>query len=267
MENAIPLHAASLLDEGPLDVPAAQSLEHLVRVALYVDADNQSSQSAGALIDLLHKGLGARLASATIAGNANGRVCAGWADALREQIPDLPIKSLVVPCRKDAADAALILALGADLAEHLRADTRVVLVSRDALLHAAAAQVKSAGCQVFIAYADCERPTARHPTLTTLLLPALSTSAATPERLPVAAVAPRAALSKGASEPVLDVANLVAQVRSLCKQRPGGGYSPTDVGQALSNLGYKTPKDRKRVIATFPGLREQGTHPNKVLLF
>jgi hypothetical protein len=267
MENAIPLHPASLLDEGPLAGRAASPLDHLVRVALYVDADNQSSQSAGALIDLLHNGLGARLACATIAGNSNGRVGAGWAATLREQIPSLPIKSLVVPCLKDAADAALIMALGADLAEHLRVGTRVVLVSRDSLLHSAAAHAKSAGCQVYIAYADGEIPTARSPTLTTLLLPALSTSGAPAQLSPVAVIPPQAAASNGASQPMLNVANVVTQVRSMCKQHNGGGYSSTDVGQALAKMGYKTPAERKRVIATFPGLHEKGAHPNKLLVF
>ena len=267
MENANPFPPATSLDDGPLAEGTAPSLPHSVRVALYVDADNQSSQSAGALIDLLHHGLGACLASATIAGNSEGKVGAGWAAALREQIPDLPIQSFVVPCRKDAADAALILALGADLAAHRRDGTRVVLVSRDALLHAAAAQAKTVGCQVYIAYADSEIPTARSTTLTTLLLPALSTLGTSAGRLPVAAVAPRAAAPQAASPPALDVGKVIAQVRSLCKQQPGGGYSSTDVGQALTKLGYKTPAERKRVIATFPGLREKGAHPHKFLLF
>jgi hypothetical protein len=234
---------------------------------LYIDADNQAAQSAVALVELLRDGLGARIASATIAGNSDGKVGAGWSAALREQIPDLPINAIVVPCRKDAADAALILALGADLAEHLRVGTRVVMVSRDALLLAAAARAQSVGCRTYVAYADCEIPTARSPALTTLLLPALSGAGVPVERLPAVAVAPKAPAPIDPPQPQADVARGIAQVRAMCKQQSGGGYSATDVGQALAKIGYKTPPERKRVIAAFPGLREKGGHPHKLLVF
>ena len=103
-----------------------------VHVALYIDADNQASQNARVLVSWLRDGFGIRIVRATVAGNGKGKVTAGWVDVLREEIPDLPITEITVPCRKDAADAALIMALGADLADHLRAGARVVVVSRDA---------------------------------------------------------------------------------------------------------------------------------------
>jgi hypothetical protein len=61
------------------------------------------------------------------------------------------------------------MALGADLADHLRLGRRVVVVSRDALLYAAAERVQAAGGAVCLAYADCEIPTPRHPSLATLV--------------------------------------------------------------------------------------------------
>lgn len=185
---------------------------------------------------------------------------AGWVDVLREEVPDLPITDITVPCRKDAADAALIMALGADLADHLRVGVRVVVVSRDALLHAAAERVQASGGAVCLAYADCEIPTPRHPLLATLLLPALPGRAAPPDRPPAAAAAPRA-------EPPAGSSDLVARVRALCKPQSGGGYLATDVGNALSSLGYKSVAERRAIVAGFPGLKEKGGHPTKVLVF
>ncbi|SDW11543.1 NYN domain-containing protein [Thiocapsa roseopersicina] len=236
-----------------------------IRVALYIDADNQSPQTASALVDLLCAGLGARIVHTTIAGNSDGKVSAGWSAALREQIPALPINMIVVPCRKDAADAALILALGADLADHLRLGTRVVLVSRDALLLAAAERARAAGCRIYVAYSDSGSLTARDPGLTTFLLPALPASGAQAEKPPLVTIVPK--VPAELSAPKAEVAKVIAQVRGMCKQQPGGGYSATDVGQALAKIGYKTPAERKRVIATFPGLRERGSHPHKLLVF
>ena len=231
-----------------------------VRVALYIDADNQASQNARALIALLRDGFGASVVRATVAGNSNGKVTADWTEALRQEIPDLEITDITVPCRKDAADAALIMALGADLADHLRAGARVVVVSRDALLHAAAERVQASGCAVCLAYADCEIPTPRHPSLATLLLPALPGRAAPLQRPPAAAAAPR-------TEPPAGASDLVARVRALCKLQPGGGYLATDVGSALSNLGYKSVAERRAIVAGFPGLKEKDGHPAKVLVF
>ena len=231
-----------------------------VRVALNVDADNQASQNARTLVALLRDGFGASIVGVTVAGNSNGKVTAGWAEALPQDIPDLAVKDITVPCRKDAADAALIMALGADLGDHLRAGTRVVVVSRDALLHAAAERVQASGCAVCLAYADCEIPRPRHPSLATLLLPALPGRALPSQRPPAAAVAP-------GNEPPAGTADLVARIRALCKLQPGGGYLATDVGKALSSLGYKSVAERRAIVAGFRGLKEKGGHPTKVLVF
>lgn len=265
MDNAVQLAPEPLPGQRSLLAVVDPSTTRPVCIALYIDADNQSSQIAHALIDLLRDGLGARIVHATIAGNSDGKVSAGWSAELRELLPELPINTLVVPCRKDAADAALILALGADLADHVRLGTRVVLVSRDALLLAAAERAKAAGCRIYAAYTESGMPAARSPEITTLLLPAVPGSGTHAEGQPVVTVVPKAQAEPPA--PKADVAKVIAQLKATCKQKPGGGYSATDVGQALAKMGYKTAAERKRVIATFPGIRESGANPNKLLVF
>lgn len=260
MDDSTPPRASAPVEMAAACPESGSASPRPIRCALYIDADNQSSRNAAPLVDLLQDGLGAVICCATVAGNAQGRVGAGWTSALIEQIPGLPIQSITVPLQKDAADAALILALGSNLAEHIRTGTRVVIVSRDALLLAAGKRAKAAGCRTYIAYSDGEVPTARSPTLTTLLLPASPDPIAPAER-------PAAAPRPSPPSPPDEMKALLAQVKTLCKPQPSGGYSSTDVGQALAKLGYRTPSARKKILATFPGLREKGAHPHKFLFF
>lgn len=237
--------------------------------ALYIDADNQSAHSAAALVDVLQHDVGGRICRVTVAGNDKGKKNDSWIDALREQIPDLRIENVSVPCRPNAADIALILALGADMAEHLAAQTRVVVVSRDTLLLDAAEQVKTAGVRLYVAYADGEVPTARRTSLTTFLLPSPielpKTMAAV--TTPAAPSPPIQPISPAKSTISKEVARALAHVRASCKQQPGGGYSPTEVGQALTKLGYTTPGARRQILAQFPNLQEQGCAAQKRLIF
>ena len=138
-------------------------------------------------------------------------------------------------------------------------------VSRDALLLAAAERARSAGCRIYVAYSDSGSLTARDPGLTTFLLPAVPASGVQAEKPPLVTIVPE--VPAELSAPKAEVAKVIAQVRGMCKQQPGGGYSATDVGQALAKIGYKTPAERKRVLATCPGLRERGAHPHKLLVF
>lgn len=265
MDNKVQVAPEPPVGQGSLLAAVEPVASRPVRIALYIDADNQSSQLATALVELLRDGFGARIVHATIAGNSDGRVSAGWSATLRKQISELPIDTIVVPCRKDAADAALILALGSHLADHIRLGTRVVLVSRDALLLAAAERAKAAGCRIYAAYSESGTPTVRSPGIATLLLPAVPGSAAQADGPAPVAIVPKA--PPEAPPPKADLARVVAQVKAMCKPLPEGGYSTTDVGQALAKIGYKTPVERKRILATFPGLQEQGTHHRKRLLF
>ena len=228
-------------------------------VALYVDADNQSPQCAKAVLSLLRSDLDARVVSATIAGNNHGQQVDCWRDELVSVFPDLVVHALTVPHRKQGADVALLMALGAGLERHLRERELVVIISRDDLVIGAAEQAKAYGCRTLIAYVDSEIPTARNPHLTTLLLPAFAKPLAGNPQSPVA--------SPAAQGPNGTVTSVLAQLRSMCTQKPGGGgYAATDVGQALSKLGYDKAA-RARFLASVPGLVKRGTGTNTVLIF
>lgn len=234
--------------------------------ALYIDADNQPAHHAATLLDLLQEGFGGQVKQITVAGNEKGNKNAVWVEALHTQHPDLAIQSIVVPCRPNAADIALMLALGADLSEHRRCGTRVVVVSRDALLLDAAEQVKESGIHLYVAYADSEIPTAKRTKLTTFLLPmAVETAKALPIPVAVPASAPPKVPAK---TPIpSEIAKVMTQVRSTCTRQPKGGYSSNEVGQALAKLGYSTPAERKQILAQFPNLQVQGQGPDRCLVF
>ncbi len=237
-------------------------------VALYIDADNQSPQCAKALLGLLRTDFEARVASATIAGNNHGQEINNWRDELVSALPDLVVNPLTAPHRKQGADVALLMALGAELERHIREREVVVIVSRDDLVIGAAEQAKARGCKTLVAYADSENSTARNPYLTTLLLPALvkPVSVVHPAPVALAAVTPPQPVHPTTQTPNDGVAAVLAQVRGLCKQKPGGGYSATDVGQALSKLGYDKAA-RAHFLASVPGLKKRGTGANLVLVF
>ncbi|NEX19027.1 NYN domain-containing protein [Thiorhodococcus mannitoliphagus] len=239
--------------------------------ALYIDADNQSVRSAAALLDLLQQDVGGHISRVIVAGNDKGNKNEAWIKTLREQIPELVIENLSVPCRPNAADIALILALGADVAEHRQNRTRVVVVSRDTLLLDAAEQVKAAGVRLYVAYADGEVPTARRTNLTTFLLPSLSdppqAAASTTELMTTPARQPLQPVLPTPSAIPNEVAIAMAHLRATCQQQPGGGYSTTDVGQALTTLGYKTAAARRQILAQFPNFREEGRASQKRLIF
>lgn len=237
-------------------------------VALYIDADNQSPQCAKALLSLLRTDFEARVVSATIAGNNHGQEISSWRDELVSALPDLVVNPLTAPHRKQGADVALLMALGAELERHIREREVVVIVSRDDLVIGAAEQAKARGCKTLVAYADGENSTARNPLLTTLLLPAVvkPISVVHPAPAAVAAVTRPQPVHPTSSAPNDGAATVLAQVRGMCAQQPGGGYSATDVGQALSKLGYDKAA-RARFLASVPGLKKRGTGVNLVLVF
>jgi hypothetical protein len=227
-------------------------------VALYIDADNQSPQCAKALLSLFRSDLDARVVSATIAGNNHGQQINTWRDELISVIPNLMVHALTAPHRKQGADVALLMALGAGLERHIREREVVVIVSRDDLVIGAAEQAKARGCRTLITYADGEIPTARNTHLTTLLLPAFAK--------PLAANPPAPVVAPADQTPNGTVTSVLAQLRGMCTQKPGGGYAATDVGQALSKLGYDKAA-RARFLASVPGLVKRGTGADTALVF
>ena len=241
----------------------------MTSVALYIDADNQSPQCANALLNLFRTEFEARIVSTTIAGNNQGQQIDSWRHELLSALPDLAVHALAAPHRKQGADIALLMALGADLERHIHECAVVVIVSRDDLLIGAAEQAKARGCRALIAYVDGEVPTARNTHLTTLLLPALTKTL--PATLPASAAAPAAVPVNQTAEtlvqmPNAKVASVVARLRTMITKKPGSGYGASDVGQALSKLGYDKAA-RERFLASVPGLTVRGTGANKTLVF
>jgi hypothetical protein len=245
--------------------PAAASV---VSVALYVDADNQSAQCAGPLLALFRTEFNARVISATIAGNNLGQKIDDWRSALLAEDPDLAIQALPAPHRKNGADIALLMALGAALDTHLHEQALVVVVSRDDLLIGAAEQAKARGCKTLIAYADSDIPTARNTQLTTLLLPVLTkpVSVEQPPPVVIQASKPIPPVQPMPQTAGKDAKAVLAQVRDLCDRQPGGGYSATQVGQALSKLGYDKAA-RERFLKSLPGLKKTGSGATLCYLF
>jgi hypothetical protein len=231
-------------------------------VALYIDADNQPAPCVGPLLALCRTDFSAQVISATVAGNNLGQKIDAWREALKAELPDLAIQALPVPHRKDGADIALLMALGADLERHLRDGVLVIMVSRDDLLIGAAEQAKARGCKTLIAYADSEIPSARNTLLNTLLLPALNKPAAINQPPPTVLTAPTPALPSSNKE----VQALLQELRSLCQPQPGGGYPAGIVGHALSKLGYDKAA-RTRFLTTTPGIRKQGSGASLTYLF
>lgn len=254
-------------ETAAVDVPDVSG-GPLASVVLYVDADNQSPQCAAALLNLFRTEFEARIVSATIAGNNKGQQIDNWREELLSAVSDLEVHALAAPHRKQGADIALLMALGADLERHIREREVVVIVSRDDLVIGAAEQAKARGCKTLIAYADCEIPTARNPHLTTLLLPALAKASPVAPPAPVnAAAAPVTQPARTPAQPPDgSVASVVAQLRTSCAKKPGGGYGASDVGQALSKLGYDKAA-RERFLESVPGLTVRGTGANKILVF
>jgi hypothetical protein len=233
-----------------------------VAVALYIDADNQPAHCAKPLVALCRADFSARIIGATVAGNNLGQQIDGWREGLLAEQPDLAVQALPVPPRKDGADIALLMALGADLEDHLRDQVLVIMVSRDDLLIGAAEHAKARGCKTLIAYADSDLQTARRSQLTTLLLPVPNKPTA------VAASAPTAPSASAPASPHAqdDVQALLHELRSLCQPQPGGGYPAGIVGHALAKLGYDKAA-RTRFLTTTPGVRKQGSGASLAYLF
>ena len=234
-------------------------------VTLYVDADNQSAQCAGPLLSLFGRMFAMKVAEAFVAGNNHGKEIDRWRKSLIAEAADIAIRPLDVPSRRQAADAALVMTLGQGLDTHVAKGDLVVVVSRDDFLIRAAEQARSRGCNVLLAYAGGEIPVARSTELTTLVLPAVKG----PETAPLheQGAQPASPTPMVGANPDPAVAATLAKLRETCTQQPGGGYAPSDVGQALTKLGYKKPKDRQRFLESVPGLETRGTGVKKVLVF
>lgn len=247
----------------PRVTPEPETSHRPAAAIIYIDADNQSHECAKMLANLLRNELGLPVTRIVLAGNNHGNEIENWRRALATEIPDIEPLVLQVSSRKQSADAALIMEIGANLERHLRDRERIIIVSRDDFRVGAAKHAKTKGCMVLVAYAHSKIPAARSNQLTTLVLPAVSKPTS---RTPPAADS----VSEAASAPAKVDAVVPAVIdkrRGMCTKQPGGGYMASDVGQALLKLGFDTKGKRTQFLRAIPGLHERGSGPDKVLVF
>lgn len=233
---------------------------------LYVDADNQLPLCAGALVETCRLDLAVGVLRAVIAGNDSGRQVAKWAEALRARIEDIAIHPLNVPTRKEAADLALVMELGANLKDHIAWRDLVIIVSRDDFLIGAAERARSLGCACIIAYGSGPPVNPKETSLPTLLLPIPdkgTPASAAPRPLPSMAPPP---VAGSPEKTALTASQILAKVRAELPQQPDGGYAPGPLGSFLAKLGLKA-KARKQFLSETRGVRTLGSGPDKRYLF
>jgi hypothetical protein len=262
---ALPSASASV-DPSPSRNIAHNAPAAARSAVLYIDADNQLPLCAEILVEVCRIDLAVDLLRAVIAGNNSGRQVANWSEALRDGAGDIPIQAITVPTRKEAADLALVMELGANLKDHIASGDLIVIVSRDDFLIGAAERARSLGCACIIAYATGAPVNPQGTSLPTLILPM-------PDRGVPASAAPRGAL---ATEPSSTAGNaqaaapttsqILTKVRAELPQQPGGGYGAGPLGTLLAQLGLDAAA-RKQFLSKTPGVRTVGSGPNKRYLF
>ena len=265
--HAVPLSAGNAgvgeSDQASGDVAPTTEPGSLRAVSLFIDADNQSPRVVAPLFEALAGHLGARVVEITVAGNNLGKQVEQWYRQLSRDALAVVPRLLEVPARKEAADIALVLALGADLERHIVQHNLVIVVSRDELLIEAAEQASERGCRVLLAYADSSTPTACNAALSTLLLPVVNKAQT--------AVKPAKPTPAKPPDPVpsIDrdsVPSVLKALREMCTEQPGGGYTTTSVGQSLAKLGFDQ-KARKAFLKRVPKLATRGEGAGKLLIF
>ncbi len=216
---------------------------------VYVDGDNQPSRLAGPLIAAL-AARGLTPHSVEIYGNDTTNRPKRWRDALAKDLSlGARVRLFSVPCHKEAADAALILALGAQLAEHVAHQHEVVIVSRDNALLACAERIQVLGCRALVCHA-ADAPA--HWTVPTVTLQCGLPRAQGP--------------LTGAPPPAIQRSRLLAMLRRRALTCPGGGYRKSCVGALLREEGMGRA-DRAAFLASVPGLRETAVAGDRALHF
>ncbi len=278
-----------LLAEGPESVPPrptaspaqpAPAAATTRTVTVYVDADNQLPDCAHALMRMLQEDLMLGPVRAVVAGNnCNGRLD-GWCAEIRWTAPAMEVERIHVPTRKQAADVALIMALGANLAEHVARRDLIVIVSRDESLIGAAEWAKAQGAGCLTAYGNGTPPASPAAPLPTLVLPVLEREqcpppAPPPRAEPPATPAPTTKLpptpsfarpggatrakSRTSGRPPEEI---IKTLRLQCPLSPKGGYPAGMVGHVLAKLGLND-KERRAFLTQTPGIQVAGKGPDK----
>ena len=145
----------------------------------------------------------------------------------------------------------------------------MIVVSRDFLLLEAAEQAAELGCRVMLAYSDSSIPSARNSQLTTLLMPTISKpsgdgkqSTAHPQADPENSKMAVNTAKVNKKSP----AEILAALRKMCTKQPGGGYTASAIGQALSELGFDL-KARRAFLKSVPNLGTRSSGRGKLLTF
>ncbi len=253
---------------GP--TPSCATLPHAaaaVRTCVfYVDADNQLPLCAGTLVETCRGDLAVGILRAFIAGNNSGRQVDNWSEALRTNAEHIAIHALKVPTRKEAADLALVMELGANLKDHIASRDLVIIVSRDDFLIGAAERARSLGCACIIAYGTGAPVSPRETSLPTLILPMpdKGTTASTVPR-PIAPTAP-SQVAFSPAKAALTSSQILTKVQAELSQQPGGGYAAGPLGSLLAKLGLDADA-RKQFLSEARGVRILGSGPDKRYLF
>lgn len=190
---------------------------------VYVDADNQPYTLAAALLSALAERDLVPSRMRLFGNNAAFALTQWHATLLQRRALTRAVDAHPVPPRPQAADAALMLALGEALPEHRLAGETVVVVSRDQALLACADRLRAMAIPCVLACCATQQlPTADVPVVA--LLPA---------------VRPRGHRGR--------FAMLAGVVRNCLKVGRHGGYRKSDVGQLLAQCGL----DRAARVAFF----------------
>lgn len=230
--------------------------------AIYVDADNQLPACAEPLLVLCRGDLAITRVEIVIAGNNAGRQLDLWVERLHAVDPAAEVEPLQVPARKEAADLALVMALGANLQRHRTAGDLILIVSRDELLVGAAERARALGCCCLVAYSSGAPVRPHAMQLPTLILP-LPDKGATAAAPPLVA----ATSDKQDSIPVKPAAGqdtraILTGVRKALEEHPKGGYAAGPLGYVLAQMGLDA-KARARFLTQTDGVRVVGSGPDK----
>ncbi|MRD49686.1 hypothetical protein GHT07_20645 [Caenimonas koreensis DSM 17982] len=210
---------------------------------IYVDTDNQRHQLARPLLATLRaRGYTPRLAF--LAGNNHAWALSQWhASFLQDPQLTRSTSAQPVPLQREAADAALMLAIGQRLREHLTAQETIVIVSGDLALLACAERVAAAGAACLVAHDALQAPPS----------------------LPLASVARLAVQAPEDSRRTPTTGRLLALLRTTAPLA-AGGYLKAQVGTVLSRAGLGR-QERAAFLASVPGLRERVVGGQRVLFF
>lgn len=200
---------------------------------VYVDADNQAAALGPALLRAL-RGRGLVPLAIELFGHTKGPHLSKWSQALRG-LATAPVHATPVPCRSQAADVALLLALGARLDQHVQQQLSVVIVSRDNLLLATAQRLQDLGAQVLVCHGPCTPADCK---VESLVLPAPG--------------------------PGAETLSLLGTIRAQVPAEESGGYRKSLVGALLRRAGLDR-RGRADFFASVPGLRTQRTAGDRLL--